>query len=240
MTRFHTQHLTNRSNLSYLGSSSNSNDLRSPCLEDTMRIAILGTGRVAQTLAAALVGAGHDVVIGSRDPANRSGLPAKVARLGRCRRRRRRRAQRSTGRRHDPAAHIDRRRQPRRHRAVGHRQRSQPRLLTHDPRRQPRPTHPASLPGRQGRQGSQQRRRRGGRRPDHAARTNDTVPLRRPHRRQGGRLWPAHRPRLATRSLFDLGGIANAYGQEHYLALFGTILHKLGTPYFNIAIVKAA
>ena len=41
-------------------------------------------------------------------------------------------------------------------------------------------------------------------------------------------------------SLFDLGGIANAYGQEHYLALFGTILHKLGTPYFNIAIVAAA
>jgi predicted dinucleotide-binding enzyme len=41
-------------------------------------------------------------------------------------------------------------------------------------------------------------------------------------------------------SLFDLGGIANAYGQEHYLALFGTMLQKLGTPYFNIAIVKAA
>ncbi len=41
-------------------------------------------------------------------------------------------------------------------------------------------------------------------------------------------------------SLFDLGGIANAYGQEHYLPLFGTILHELGTPYFNIAIVKAA
>jgi predicted dinucleotide-binding enzyme len=41
-------------------------------------------------------------------------------------------------------------------------------------------------------------------------------------------------------SLFDLGGIANAYGQEHYLALFGTMLQKLGTPYFNLAIVKAA
>jgi 8-hydroxy-5-deazaflavin:NADPH oxidoreductase len=40
-------------------------------------------------------------------------------------------------------------------------------------------------------------------------------------------------------SLFDLGGIANAYGQEHYLALFGTMLQKLGTPYFNITIVKA-
>ena len=32
-----------------------------------MRIAILGTGRVAETLAAALVRAGHDVVFGSRD-----------------------------------------------------------------------------------------------------------------------------------------------------------------------------
>jgi hypothetical protein len=41
-------------------------------------------------------------------------------------------------------------------------------------------------------------------------------------------------------SLFDLGGIANAYGQEHYLALFGPILQKLGTPYFNIAVVAAA
>jgi hypothetical protein len=43
----------------------------------------------------------------------------------------------------------------------------------------------------------------------------------------------------ARESLFDLGGIANAYGQEHYLALFGTMLQKLGTPYFNITIVKA-
>jgi predicted dinucleotide-binding enzyme len=41
-------------------------------------------------------------------------------------------------------------------------------------------------------------------------------------------------------SLVDLGGIANAYGQEHYLALFGAILQKLDTPYFNIAIVHAA
>ena len=41
-------------------------------------------------------------------------------------------------------------------------------------------------------------------------------------------------------SLFDLGGIASAYGQEHYLALFGTMLQQLGTPYFNIAVVKAA
>jgi predicted dinucleotide-binding enzyme len=44
----------------------------------------------------------------------------------------------------------------------------------------------------------------------------------------------------ARESLFDLGGIAKAYGQEHYLALFGTMLQQLGTPYFNIAIVTAA
>jgi predicted dinucleotide-binding enzyme len=43
-----------------------------------MRIAILGTGRVAQTLAAGLLRAGHDVVFGSRDPGNRTGLPARV------------------------------------------------------------------------------------------------------------------------------------------------------------------
>ncbi len=43
-----------------------------------MRIAILGTGGVAQTLATALLRAGHDVVFGSRDPAHRTGLPAPV------------------------------------------------------------------------------------------------------------------------------------------------------------------
>ena len=43
-----------------------------------MRIAILGTGRVAQTLAAGLLRTGHDVVFGSRDPQNRTGLPAPV------------------------------------------------------------------------------------------------------------------------------------------------------------------
>ena len=41
-------------------------------------------------------------------------------------------------------------------------------------------------------------------------------------------------------SLFDLGGIASAYGQEHYMVLFGMLLQKLGTPNFNIAIVTAA
>ena len=44
-----------------------------------MRIAILGTGRVAQTLGAGLLGAGHDVVLGSAPTAgNRTGLPAPV------------------------------------------------------------------------------------------------------------------------------------------------------------------
>ena len=41
-------------------------------------------------------------------------------------------------------------------------------------------------------------------------------------------------------SLVDLGGIANAFAQEHYLALFGALMQQLGTPYFNIAIVQAA
>jgi 8-hydroxy-5-deazaflavin:NADPH oxidoreductase len=40
-------------------------------------------------------------------------------------------------------------------------------------------------------------------------------------------------------SLVDLGGIANALAQEHYLALFGALMQQLGTPYFNIAIVQA-
>ena len=43
-----------------------------------MRIAILGTGRVAQTLAAALLRTGHDVVFGSWEPGNRTGLAAPV------------------------------------------------------------------------------------------------------------------------------------------------------------------
>jgi hypothetical protein len=34
--------------------------------------------------------------------------------------------------------------------------------------------------------------------------------------------------------------MANACGQEHVLALFGTMLQELGTPYFNITIVDAA
>jgi predicted dinucleotide-binding enzyme len=43
-----------------------------------MRLAILGTGNVAQTLARRLSETGHEVTFGSRDPASRTGLDAPV------------------------------------------------------------------------------------------------------------------------------------------------------------------
>jgi predicted dinucleotide-binding enzyme len=43
-----------------------------------MQLAILGTGAVAQTLARHWSAAGHQVSLGSRDPASRSNLPAPV------------------------------------------------------------------------------------------------------------------------------------------------------------------
>jgi hypothetical protein len=46
-----------------------------------MRLAILGTGNVAQTLARRLSETGHEVTFGSRDPASRSGLTAPVTSL---------------------------------------------------------------------------------------------------------------------------------------------------------------
>jgi predicted dinucleotide-binding enzyme len=46
-----------------------------------MRLAILGTGNVAQTLARRLSETGHEVTFGSRDPASRSGLTAPVTTL---------------------------------------------------------------------------------------------------------------------------------------------------------------
>ena len=46
-----------------------------------MRLAILGTGNVAQTLARRLSETGHEVTFGSRDPASRSGLNAPVTSL---------------------------------------------------------------------------------------------------------------------------------------------------------------
>jgi predicted dinucleotide-binding enzyme len=44
--------------------------------ENTMRIAVLGTGHMGRTLGAGLIRAGHDVVFGSRDPSRATGLPA--------------------------------------------------------------------------------------------------------------------------------------------------------------------
>jgi predicted dinucleotide-binding enzyme len=41
-----------------------------------MRIAVLGTGHMGRTLGAGLIGAGHDVVFGSRDPGRATDLPA--------------------------------------------------------------------------------------------------------------------------------------------------------------------
>jgi 8-hydroxy-5-deazaflavin:NADPH oxidoreductase len=41
-----------------------------------MRIAVLGTGHMGRTLGAGLIGAGHDVVFGSRDPSRATDLPA--------------------------------------------------------------------------------------------------------------------------------------------------------------------
>ncbi len=46
-----------------------------------MRLAILGTGNVAQTLARRLSETGHEVTFGSRDPASKEGLDAPVASL---------------------------------------------------------------------------------------------------------------------------------------------------------------
>jgi predicted dinucleotide-binding enzyme len=43
-----------------------------------MQISILGTGNVAQTLAAALTASGHDVVFGSRSPQSKTQLPGRI------------------------------------------------------------------------------------------------------------------------------------------------------------------
>jgi predicted dinucleotide-binding enzyme len=43
-----------------------------------MRIVVLGTGHMGRTLGAGLIGAGHDVVFGSRDPSRATDLPAPV------------------------------------------------------------------------------------------------------------------------------------------------------------------
>ncbi len=205
-----------------------------------MRIAILGTGRVAQTLAAGLLRAGHDVVIGSRDPANRSGLPAPVVASA------------------DAVVGAD---------VVLNAVQGVDTipLLTSigadnldgtvlwDIANAANPDFSLAIPddslGRRIQEAF----------PDvkvvkaanHVAAVVVADPSTLPAPTTlflsgddtgakevvSGLLIDLGWPR---ESLFDLGGIANAYGQEHYLALFGTMLQKLGTPYFNIAIVNGA
>jgi hypothetical protein len=46
-----------------------------------MRLAILGTGNVAQTLARRWSAAGHEIAFGSRDPASKGDLDAPVTSL---------------------------------------------------------------------------------------------------------------------------------------------------------------
>lgn len=46
-----------------------------------MKLAIMGTGRVAQILAAAWAGSGHEIVLGSRNPDAREGLGFRVVSL---------------------------------------------------------------------------------------------------------------------------------------------------------------
>lgn len=205
-----------------------------------MRIAILGTGRVAQTLAAGLLRAGHDVVFGSRDPENRPGLPAPVLASA------------------DAVVGAD---------VVLNAVQGVdtiPLLASIGPDRldgavlwdlanAANPDFSLAIPD-----DSLGRRIQAAfpgvrvvKAGNHVAAVVIADPGTLPAPTTlfisgddtaakevvSGLLidlgWPHE-------SLFDLGGIANAYGQEHFLALFGTMLQKLGTPYFNIAIVKAA
>ena len=205
-----------------------------------MRIAILGTGRVAETLAAGLLRAGHDVVFGSRDPTNRTGLPAPVlasadavvgadvvlnavqgvetipllASIG--------------------ADNLDG-------------------TVLWDIANASNPDFSLAIPddslGRRIQEAFPGVKvvKAGNHVAAIVVAEPSTLPAPTTLFLSGddtgakevvsGLLIDLGWPRD---SLFDLGGIANAYGQEHYLALFGTILQKLGTPYFNIAIVKAA
>jgi predicted dinucleotide-binding enzyme len=209
-------------------------------MEDTMRIAILGTGRVAQTLASGLLQVGHDVVLGSRDPANRPGLPAPVLTSA------------------DAVVGAD---------VVVNAVQGVDTipLLTSigadnldgvvlwDIANAANPDFSLAMPN-----DSLGRRIQEAfpgvkvvKAGNHVAAVVVVDPSTLPApttlflsgddngaKEVVSRLlmdlgWPRE-------NLFDLGGIANAYGQEHYLALFGTMLQTLGTPYFNIAVVKAA
>ena len=205
-----------------------------------MRIAILGTGRVGQTLAAALGRAGHDVVFGSRDPANRSGLPAPVLASAD--------AVVDADVVLDAVQGVD----------------TIP-LLTSigadklngtvlwDIANAANPDFSLAIPD------DSLARRIQEAFPDvkvvKAGNNVAAVVIADPSTLAAPTTlflsgddadakevvsslltdlgWPRE-------SLLDLGGILNAYGQEHYIALFGAVLQKLGTPYFNIAIVPAA
>jgi 8-hydroxy-5-deazaflavin:NADPH oxidoreductase len=209
-------------------------------LEDMMRAAILGTGRVARSLATGLVRAGHDVVIGSRDPANRSGLPAPVVTS----------AQAVVGAdvvinavqgvdsipllASIRSNHLDG-------------------TVLWDIANAANPDFSLAIAddslGRRIQEAFPAVRVVKAANSVAAAVVADPSTLPAPttlflsgddtdaKEVVSGLLTDLGWPR---ESLFDLGGIANAYGQEHFLALFGTILDKLGTPYFNIAVVKAA
>jgi predicted dinucleotide-binding enzyme len=208
-------------------------------MEDTMRIAILGTGRVAQTLAAGLLRAGHDVVFGSRNPADRTELPARVLASA------------------DAVVGAD---------VVLNAVQGVdtiPLLASIGPAKldgavlwdianAANPDFSLAIPD-----DSLGRRIQEAfpgvkvvKAANHVAAVVIADPTTLPAPTTlflsgddtgakevvSGLLIDLGWPR---ESLFDLGGIANAYGQEHYLALFGTMLQKLGTPYFNITIVKS-
>jgi 8-hydroxy-5-deazaflavin:NADPH oxidoreductase len=205
-----------------------------------MRIAILGTGRVAQTLAAGLLRAGHEVVFGSRDPANRPGLPAPVLASA------------------DAVVGAD---------VVLNAVQGVDTIpllssigsdkldgaVLWDIANAANPDFSLAIPDDS--LGRRIQEAFPGVRVVKAGNGVAAVVIADPGTLPapttlfisgddtGGKEvvsellvdlgWPRD-------SLFDLGGIANAYGQEHYLVLFGTMLQKLGTPYFNIAIVRAA
>jgi 8-hydroxy-5-deazaflavin:NADPH oxidoreductase len=205
-----------------------------------MRIAILGTGRVGQTLAAALVRAGHDVVFGSRDPADRTGLPAPVLTS----------ADAVVGADVvlDAVQGVD----------------TIP-LLTSigadnldgtvlwDLANASNPDFSLAIPDDS--LGHRIQEAFPGVKVVKAGNSVAAVVIADPSTLTAPSTLflsgdDAGAKELvssllvdlgwARESLFDLGGIAHAHGQEHYLALFGSILQKLDTPFFNIAVVQAA